>query len=299
MKINRKSIVESIPLNDRIVDELYPVANDESFKIERDLLFKIVKYFRIEMKSNKDNFRCYIERQAYDAFLAFANDAYSRSHNEATGIIVGYYLHDEDDPSRKILVATNFIQANGPATSVTCTISYDDNIRYDNFCIAHKMNQLVWIHSHPGYGCFYSTTDSSMLASCFYANHQIGVVVDNLRNELMGFKIEEGKEKHESVFCFDLIKSTINDKLCSYPMYIKSVTAPAESKQEIDTNRKTKKKTNEFTQIGINEGDVLFSKGIELNNALLECKALLDGFIKLEHMKLFENKITNEKIKKS
>ena len=37
-------------------------------------------------------------------------------------------------PIEKIIVATDFIPANGPATAVTCTISYDDVINYNNFC---------------------------------------------------------------------------------------------------------------------------------------------------------------------
>jgi len=246
MKIKKKSSVESLPLNEEIIDQLYPVVDGESPRQERDVLLNIIRFFRDEIKSNTDKFRCYIEQQAFDAFEAFANDAYLKSHNEATGIIMGYYLHDENDPERKIIVATNFIQANGPATSVTCTISYDDNIRYDNFCIAHNMNQLVWIHSHPGYGCFYSSTDSSMLASCFYAKHQIGVVVDNLRNEVMGFKIIDGEERNESVYCYDMVRSLKEMKLHTTSMYIKPnpilTCSDTEENSTKETDVKKKKK---------------------------------------------------------
>lgn len=302
MQIKKKSNVESLPLNEEIIDVLYPVLDGEEPRQERDVLLNIIKFFRDEIKTNTDKFRCYIEQQAYDAFVAFANDAYLRSHNEATGIIMGYYLHDEKDPERKIIVATNFIQANGPATSVTCTISYDDNIRYDNFCIAHQMNQLVWIHSHPGYGCFYSGTDSSMLASCFYAKHQIGVVVDNLRNEVMGFKIVDGEEKNENVYCYDIVNSVKLNRLQVTPMYLKQDIIPFKQEQNVqpDTENEVKKKRRiEITKKGTNENvdnsniaDITYK---ELNNTLVKCKSLLDGMIKLEHLKIYSNNLLKSK----
>ncbi len=302
MKIKKKSSVESLPLNEEIINQLYPIVNGESPRQERDVLQNIIRFFRDEIKSNTDKFRCYIEQQAYDAFEAFANDAYLKSHNEATGIIMGYYLHDENDPERKIIVATNFIQANGPATSVTCTISYDDNIRYDNFCIAHNMNQLVWIHSHPGYGCFYSGTDSSMLASCFYARHQIGVVVDNLRNEVMGFKIFDGEERNESVYCYDMAKSLKEKELSVTPLYIKpsSILTNANIVENPATGTGVKKKIEiEKKEISEKADNLKTSNTTlnELNNTLMRCGVLLDGIIKLEHLKLYSNNISKSKNK--
>lgn len=302
MQIKKKSNVESLPLNEEIIDVLYPVLDGKEPRQERDVLLNIINFFRDEIQSNTDKFRCYIEQQAFDAFVAFANDAYLRSHNEATGIIMGYYLHDEKDPERKIIVATNFIQANGPATSVTCTISYDDNIRYDNFCTAHQMNQLVWIHSHPGYGCFYSGTDSSMLASCFYAKHQIGVVVDNLRNEVMGFKIVDGEEKNENVYCYDIVKSVKQNRLQVTPMYLKpdSIPIKREQNQLPNTENEIKKKRRiEITKKGTNENvdnsniaDITYK---ELNSTLVKCKSLLDGMIKLEHLNIYSNDLLKSK----
>lgn len=295
MLIKKKSNVESLPLNEEIIDILYPVLDGEVPRQERDVLLNIVKLFRDEVKSNTDKFRCYIEQQAFDAFVAFANDAYLKSHNEATGIIMGYYLHDEKDPDRKIIVATNFIQANGPATSVTCTISYDDNIRYDNFCIAHHMNQLVWIHSHPGYGCFYSGTDSSMLASCFYAKHQIGVVVDNLRNEVMGFKIIDGEELHENVYCYDIVNSIKQNKLLVSPLYLK----PDIKQEQISQNNSEKKKQRieitKKTNENVDNSDIGDKTCKELCKTLIVCKSMLDDMIKLEHIKICSDNLLKSK----
>lgn len=222
MQIKKKSTIESLLLDESSVDSLYPInVEGESSIIESDrqVLANIIQLFKDDVKNSTEPFRCFIEKKAYDAFIAFADEAYKKSRNEATGIIMGYYLHDKENPEKKIVIATNFLQANGPATCVACSISYDDYIRYDDFCIAHKMQQIVWIHSHPGYGVFYSGTDSAMLSSCFYANHQVGVVVDNLHRDVMGFKIKEGKETKENIYCFNMESSLRNKALQFFPLY--------------------------------------------------------------------------------
>lgn len=310
MIIKKKSVVESLPLSLDTVDKLYPLVEGKDPLPERELLTNIINLYKEEIRNSSEKFRCYIEKKAFDAFLAFADEAYKRSHNEATGIIMGYYLHQEDDPSKKIVVATNFIQANGPATSVTCTISYDDNIRYDNFCTAHSMHQLVWIHSHPGYGCFYSGTDSSMLSSCFYAAHQIGVVVDNLRNEVMGFKMIDGEQKNENVFGFSIDKSLKENCLDIYQMFFKPIEkfdSPVDEEiheilkqsnqgyQEDDTKKKRliiKKEPTKETKKDVKEDSVSKCENLaqELNHALSKCNTLLDSMIKLDVLKKNDRK---------
>lgn len=232
MKILKKEQVASIPLGIEAIDILYGDSINESNSeqlhshnksIER--LENIIKIFQWEQEKFDNNFQCFIERKAFNAFVAFADEAYKSHGHEATGVIFGYYFHIKDNPQRKIIVAVDFIPANGPATAVTCTISYDDVINYNNFCEENKMVQAVWIHSHPTYGIFYSGTDSAMLSSTFYALHQMGVVVDNVRNQAMGFKIINDAEKHENVVLFDLDESILKNKLQTQILYQKQADA--------------------------------------------------------------------------
>ena len=236
MIILKKEQVASIPLGIEAIDILYgnsinrvnneqlqdPISLNKSIK----RLENIIKIFQQEQEQFSNNFQCFIERKAFNAFVAFADEAYKSRRHEATGVIFGYYFHVKDNPHRKIIVATDFIPANGPTTAVTCTISYDDVINYNNFCEENKMIQAVWIHSHPTYGTFYSGTDSAMLSSTFYAPHQMGVVVDNVRNQVMGFKIINSVEQHENVVLFDLDESLLKNKLQSQILYQKQVAAP-------------------------------------------------------------------------
>mgnify|MGYP000090270182 CR=1 FL=1 len=235
MKILKKEQIASIPLGVEAIDILYGDSINEgnsgqlqyishNKSIER--LGNIIKIFQGEQEKFDNNFQCFIERTAFNAFIAFADEAYKNRGHEATGVIFGYYFHIKNNPHRKIIVATDFIPANGPATAVTCTISYDDVINYNNFCEENKMVQAVWIHSHPTYGTFYSGTDSAMLSSSFYALHQMGVVVDNVRNQAMGFKIINGAEKHENVVLFDLNESLLKNKLQTQILYLKQADTP-------------------------------------------------------------------------
>lgn len=235
MNILKKKQVASVPLGIEAIEELYGYSINEDNKEQRqyashnksiERLENIIQIFQDEQDKFGNDFQCFIERKAFNAFVSFADEAYKSRGHEATGIIFGYYFHIKDNPHRKIIVATDFMPANGPATAVTCTISYDDVINYNNFCEDNKMIQAVWIHSHPTYGTFYSGTDSAMLSSTFYALHQMGVVVDNVRNQAMGFKIINGEEKHENVVLFDLNESLLKNKLQTQILYQKKLIPP-------------------------------------------------------------------------
>lgn len=216
MKITKITEVESIPLSEQSISDLYSSEEDKS--PNKDLLKNIVKVFDGEVK---ENFQCFIEKKAYDAFIQFANEKYRNYRHEATGVIVGYYLHNVKDPSKKIIVGTNFLAAKGKTTPVTCEISKEDVMSFNNFCIKNKMLIIVWIHSHPTYGTFYSPTDYSMIESSFNAKHQEGIVVDNVNKEVMGFKVHNNKTEHEDVYIFDLDESIKKGKLDYKHLYKK------------------------------------------------------------------------------
>ena len=203
MKFGKKTQIGSLAIDENLAPSLY---DEGEFGGHKATLNNIVKVFEPYISKVDGNFTCFVEKLAMDAFERFANEVYGNTKNEATGIIVGYFLHDKDNPEKKIIVATNFLQATGTASSVTCEFSYEDSIRHSHYCDANKVYPVIWIHSHPGFGVFYSSTDSSTLKNYFNCNHQMGIVVDNLQKKYLGFKIYEGEQFQQDFYVFDLQK---------------------------------------------------------------------------------------------
>ena len=212
MNFGDKKTVEASGVSNELAGIIYP-ENTQDSKIGNDFvtLEKICNVFSnrasLHAETARKHFTCYVETKAYDDFVSFANEIYKSSRHEATGLIVGYYLYDKVNPDSKFIVGTNFLRATGNNTNVTCEFSYQDSIDHSDFCNKHQLQPLIWIHSHPNFGAFYSGTDSNTLQSLFYANHQMGVVVDNIRQEVLGYKMNGENMRKEDVFLFDLDKS--------------------------------------------------------------------------------------------
>lgn len=177
---------------------------------------KMKQLLRSFLKDAETNYTCLIPKDVMDEFLAFANDIYRKHHNEATGMLVGYYLHDETCPNKKIAIATSFLPAFGESTRVTCEFSYEDSVRHSEYCKANGLLPIIWIHSHPGFGVFYSHTDSTTLKAFFAKEHQCGVVVDNLNHAYKGFKIINDQQAEIKVLGFNKAKIQQSEKLEVY-----------------------------------------------------------------------------------
>ena len=222
MQFEKSNKIMPFEVSYKLAEQIY--SNNPNYQKETRLLNQICGVFfnrtEIHKETAKNSFTCYIEKQAFDAFVSFANRIYEKKQHEATGVIVGYYLHDANNPDATFIVGTHFLEASGSTSSVTCKISYEDANAHSAFYEAHKLLPLIWIHSHPGFGVFYSSTDSKTLRQCYFAPHQVGVVVDNLQKQVLGFKMYGNEQRQENIYIFDLDKST-SDKLCL--VYTKSV----------------------------------------------------------------------------
>ena len=210
MNFGKKSCIESFPIDNDLANKLY---GEDSTDPHHRLLSDICNILKGNTSELNPGFNCLVEQKAIDAFVSYANEVYESTHNEATGLIVGYYLHFPEEPDKKIIVGTNFLQATGSASSVTCEFSYEDSIRHSKYCDDHLMLPVIWIHSHPGFGVFYSSTDSSTLRNYFACNHQVGIVVDNLQGKYMGFKIYDGNQCVENIYSFNIDSCKATRKL--------------------------------------------------------------------------------------
>lgn len=202
MQFGKKNVIQSKPLNEALIESLYPKDPNRPFADNkyRNQLENIYQISSSLFSKVEKNTACFVFEEAMEAFVSFADEVYSNTHHEATGLIAGYYLHDPNDPQKRIIVGTNFLQAAGKSSTVTCEFSYEDSARHSMFCEENNLLPVIWIHSHPGLGVFYSATDSETLQSFFKCDHQLGIVVDNIKRHYKAFKVITGGQTEISVW---------------------------------------------------------------------------------------------------
>lgn len=250
MKFGTINTINPLPMLDSLAEDLYP-SNDGLFK---DRLHQIIDLFSNAEIDIDTEYLCFIEEKALVAFEIFANEIYHQTRNEATGLLVGYYLEGQGiHANKKFLIATDFLQATGNASSVTCEFSYEDSVQHSIFCEQHHVLPIIWIHSHPGFGVFYSSTDSSTLASFFARNHQMGVVVDNLQNKYLGFKMSNGMQRNQDIYSFDL-ENCIACKKLKYKRLNETLSISHEKKKAVSF-----KTINQKTETDKNSGNSAIS----------------------------------------
>jgi proteasome lid subunit RPN8/RPN11 len=137
----------------------------------------------------------YLHEYAWEAFLSHTMEIYSRTGHEGQGIFVGKYFRDEFG---EFAVATSYFGGEGESSQSHVEMSEQCLQLISRQCVAEDLLMLIWVHTHPKFGAFYSGTDIRCLRTNFYMPFQIGIVVDIVRRELKGFRVREGE-----VICFD------------------------------------------------------------------------------------------------
>ena len=134
---------------------------------------------------NIPSFFVYIQDYAWNAFWSHSHNVYKEIKHEAQGIFVGNYYKDKWG---EFIVATRYYEGIGGSTSSFVEMSEECLAKISEKCQKDDSLMLIWIHTHPGFGVFYSGTDSSCLRTNFYKPYQIGLVVDILQKQIKGFK---------------------------------------------------------------------------------------------------------------
>ena len=197
--------VETVPTID-LDDEASAVYGDEADASDVKALEEVKRIFTTDgfhAQEQHAPFTSYVNKKALDDFVDYADQLYQTNGYEATGVIVGYYCHSKKNPGHMMAVATTFLPAAGRCTRTTCEISEEDSIRILKYCEEHKMLPLVWIHSHPGFGAFYSGTDNHTLLNKYSGPHQMGIVIDNLKNTTKAFKAKNGVVNEINYFIYE------------------------------------------------------------------------------------------------
>jgi proteasome lid subunit RPN8/RPN11 len=136
------------------------------------------------------NWFVYIYEYAWEAFLNHTTEIYSHTGHEGQGIFLGKYFRDEFG---EFAVATAYFGGEGESSHAHVEMSEQCLSRISRQCLTDDLLMLIWIHTHPTFGAFYSGTDSHCLRTNFYMPYQIGIVVDIIRRELKGFHVRAGE----------------------------------------------------------------------------------------------------------
>jgi proteasome lid subunit RPN8/RPN11/FtsZ-binding cell division protein ZapB len=149
--------------------------------------------FKDRAKLHEDSiptFFVYIQDYAWNAFISHGNNVYKELRHEAQGIFVGQYFKDKFG---EFVVATSYAEGNGNSQSSYVEMSEECLAKISEKCQTDGTLMLIWVHTHPGLGVFYSGTDYNCLKTNFYMPYQIGLVVDILKKQIKGFKTNGGE----------------------------------------------------------------------------------------------------------
>ncbi|MFQ5752205.1 MAG: Mov34/MPN/PAD-1 family protein, partial [bacterium] len=130
-------------------------------------------------------FYAYIMEDAWEAFLNHGNNVYESLKHEAQGILLGHYYKDQFG---EFIIATQYAEGNGDSTRSFVEMSEECLSEISEKCQKEDLLMLIWLHTHPGFGTFYSGTDISCLKTNFYKKYQMGIVVDILKRQSLGYR---------------------------------------------------------------------------------------------------------------
>lgn len=145
---------------------------------------------RKSLHQSINGFHVYINQFAWDAFINHSMNVYKQSKHEAQGIFLGKYFKDSFG---EFAVATEYCEGVGESSHAYVGMSEECVAEISKKCSAEKLMMLIWIHTHPNFGVFYSGTDVNCLKTNFHMPFQSGIVVDIIRHESKGFKVDSGK----------------------------------------------------------------------------------------------------------
>ncbi|MBI2445460.1 Mov34/MPN/PAD-1 family protein [Candidatus Micrarchaeota archaeon] len=129
-------------------------------------------------------FDVYLSAQALEAAEEHFRQA-SWDGKEAMGLLVGRaFTHG----GRPYAVVDEYVTADNDATAV--------HVRFAREAFSELSKKLDggrivvgWIHSHPDYGCFLSTTDVATQEAFFCEPYHFAMVVDPVRRQKQCFKV--------------------------------------------------------------------------------------------------------------
>lgn len=184
-----KKAIEPIPINE-VSNEAYSIFQNRN-----------VLHDRI------NGFHVYINQYAWDAFLNHSMNVYKQTKHEAQGIFLGKHFKDSYG---EFAIATEYSEGVGESSHAYVGMSEECVAEISKKCLNEKLLMLIWIHTHPNFGVFYSGTDLNCLKTNFHMPFQSGIVVDIIRHESKGFKVEGSNvNEFENYFIYNIEKKQL------------------------------------------------------------------------------------------
>jgi len=150
-------------------------------------------------------FDVYLEEKAFEKASAHFKDHASR-RLEALGFLVGGVYSFE---GRQYVMVEDYVTAENDATAVTVRFSREA-FKDLSKTLSDGVVIVGWCHSHPGYGCFLSSTDVRTQKVFFPEDFHIAVVCDPLKGEWKAFKLSkaepEGNEENYREVSFAVVR---------------------------------------------------------------------------------------------
>ena len=178
------------------------------------------------------SFFVYINNLAWNAFLGHGNNVYKETGNESQGIFIGEYFKDEIG---EFVIVKSYCEGFGDANRAYVEMSEESLSSIANKCKEEDALMLIWIHTHPNMGVFYSSVDNNCLRANFYMPFQIGLVVDIIRKQVAGFKCSAGEIKRFQ----DYALLNVIDSSLEKPYHTNTITI--QKKEEITIQVSVKK----------------------------------------------------------
>jgi len=154
---------------------------------------ELVTFLKERTKLHKNlkqpSFCAYINEYAWDAFLSHSKNVYDETGHEAQGIFTGKYYKDAKG---YFVYADKYFEGTGESSKAYVGMSEQCLSNISNECDKDSSLMLIWIHTHPNFGVFYSGTDVKCLKNNFFKPHQIGIVADIIREQTKGYKVNNG-----------------------------------------------------------------------------------------------------------
>ncbi len=151
-------------------------------------------------------FDVYLEEKAFEKASAHFKDHASK-RLEALGFLVGGVYSSE---GMQYVLVEDYVTAENDATAVTVRFSREAFRDLSKTLSENGAVIVGWCHSHPGYGCFLSSTDLRTQKAFFPEAFHIAVVCDPLKGEWKAFKLsqaaQEGREEDYKEVSFAVVR---------------------------------------------------------------------------------------------
>jgi len=219
-------------------------------------------------------FQVFIIEYAWNAFINHGIQVYKETGHEAQGIFIGKYCKDDFG---EFAVATEYKEGYGESSRAYVGMTNECLIKISDECRSKNLLMLIWVHTHPDFGVFYSGTDMNCIKNNFFMPYHSGIVVDIIRKETKGYKVTS---------------DVVNE---FYDYYIfnpkeKQIYKPYENKDIIDSDGLKKSESPKVFEFPTKE---IFEEFQTIRKELSELQTIKEELVELKNILRKKQELSN------